>query len=54
MNYKYTLIIKIKKGHIESYYGDDDKQLKEYAKFRKFNNYEIYELKKVEESDNNE
>lgn len=47
MNYKYTLIVKIKKGHIESYYGDDVKQLKEYAEFRKFNNYDIYELKKV-------
>lgn len=47
MNYKYTLIVKTKKGHIESYYGDAVKQLKEYAEFRKFNNYDIYELKKV-------
>ena len=47
MNYKYTLIVKTKKGHIESYYGYDVKQLKEYAEFRKFNNYDIYELKKV-------
>lgn len=47
MNYKYTLIVKIKRGHIESYYGDSVSQLKEYAEFRKFKEYEIYELKKI-------
>ncbi len=49
MSYKYTLIVKLKKGRIESYYGDNVKSLKEYAEFRKFSNYNIYELKKVED-----
>lgn len=56
MNFKYTLIVKVKnkKSNIESYYGDNAKQLKEYAEFRRFNDYKIYELKEVKDSDNND
>lgn len=47
MNYKYLLFVKLKNNKIESYYGDNINDLKEYAEFRKFQRYEIYELKKV-------
>lgn len=53
MNFKYTLIVKLKnkKNNIESYYGENAKQLKEYAEFRKFDDYKIYELKEVKVGD---
>lgn len=42
---KYLLLVYLKKGHTESYYSNNIKDLKEYAKIRKFENYKLFELK---------
>lgn len=53
MEYKYLLLVILKRNKSESYYADNKEKLKEYAEFRRFKNYKLFELKEVGESNEN-